>query len=403
MFRFGISEYIRNWWFNLCIILIMIVMMLISTIFISNVDEETKLYRFASKYIDADSIFALEVFNNFYGEISNEKNMLISQTFFGNQGDNTDTIRASVYPEEVMKAVKPRLNSGTYPNKVNKDDNTVVALISKNPYGIGAGDIFEYYIYYKEDETIKVNVYVAGVISEGQRMYVDLRQIDSNMTYEDFFLLYNYEQEEEVRLIIPEEEARKINNIDQASVFYNIIINPDDKVTEEEKENIKSKISNYEKDVLKSTPSNSLYPKAADIKSRSDKKYKGEILKYIPLTVIVLVLFIISIVGIVTIKTIRSIRYFGIMYICGMNYTKAQLMTILEMAFNSLFAMLTVTNLLMLQSKWGLFGEINFNIGRLQIVFMICVCVIVVAWSGQTTRKILKENTPIDIIKNVAR
>lgn len=83
MFRFGISEYIRNWWFNLCVILIMVVMMLISTIFISNIDEQTKIHRLASKYIDTDSIFVANVFDDFYKEISMEKNMLISQTFLG--------------------------------------------------------------------------------------------------------------------------------------------------------------------------------------------------------------------------------------------------------------------------------------------------------------------------------
>ena len=66
MFRFGISEYIRNWWFNLCVVLIMVVMMLISTIFISNIEEETKIYRLANKYIDEDSIFALEIFSDFF-------------------------------------------------------------------------------------------------------------------------------------------------------------------------------------------------------------------------------------------------------------------------------------------------------------------------------------------------
>lgn len=187
MFRFGISEYIRNWWFNLCVILIMVVMMLISTIFISNIDEQTKIHRLASKYIDTDSIFVANVFDDFYKEISKEKNMLISQTFFGNQGDNTGTIRASVYSKEVMEGIKPRLDSGTYPSKVKKDNDTVVALISNNPYGIKAGDTFEYNISYKEDEKIKVNIYVAGVISDGQRLYTDLGHIDSNMTFEDFF------------------------------------------------------------------------------------------------------------------------------------------------------------------------------------------------------------------------
>ena len=197
MFRFGISEYIRNWWFNLCVVLIMVVMMLISTIFISNIEEETKIYRLANKYIDEDSIFALEIFSDFYKEISMEENMLTSQTFLGYQSDNTDTIRASVYSKEVMKAIKPRLDSGTYPSKVKKDENTIVALISNNPYGIEAGDIFEYNIYYTDDENIKVNVYVAGVISDGQRLYTDLGSMNSNMTFEDFFQIYSYEQEEE--------------------------------------------------------------------------------------------------------------------------------------------------------------------------------------------------------------
>ena len=401
MFRFGISEYIRNWWFNLCVVLIMVVMMLISTIFISNIEEETKIYRLANKYIDEDSIFALEIFSDFYKEISMEENMLTSQTFFGYQSDNTDTIRASVYSKEVMKAIKPRLDSGTYPSKVKKDENTIVALISNNPYGIEAGDIFEYNIYYTDDENIKVNVYVAGVISDGQRLYTDIGSMNSNMTFEDFFQLYSYEQEEEVRLIIPEEEVEKIKDIEAASLFYNIIINPDNTMSDEGKRNIKAKISNYEKEVLQSIPSDSLYPDAEDIVYRSNEKYKGTLLKYVPLTVIVLVLFLISITGIVTIKTVRSIRYFGIMYICGMNYTKAQFMTILEMTFNSVLAFAFTTNLLALQKEFKLVGEINCNIGMLQMLFMLSVCTIIVLWSGQTTKNVLKGNTPIEIIKNM--
>lgn len=118
-------------------------------------------------------------------------------------------------------------------------------------------------------------------------------------------------------------------------------------------------------------------------------------------TVIVLVLFLISITGIVTIKTVRSIRYFGIMYICGMNYTKAQFMTILEMTFNSVLAFAFTTNLLALQKQFKLVGKINCNIGMLQMLFMLSVCIIIVLWSGQTTKNVLKGNTPIEIIKNM--
>ena len=164
---------------------------------------------------------------------------------------------------------------------------------------------------------------------------------------------------------------------------------------------IAQEISNYEKEVLQSIPSDSLYPDAEDIVYRSNEKYKGTLLKYVPLTVIVLVLFLISITGIVTIKTVRSIRYFGIMYICGMNYTKAQFMTILEMTFNSVLAFAFTTNLLALQKQFKLVGKINCNIGMLQMLFMLSVCIIIVLWSGQTTKNVLKGNTPIEIIKNM--
>lgn len=89
------------------------------------------------------------------------------------------------------------------------------------------------------------------------------------------------------------------------------------------------------------------------------------------------------------------------MYICGMNYTKAQFMTILEMTFNSVLAFAFTTNLLALQKKFKLVGKINCNIGMLQMLFMLSVCIIIVLWSGQTTKNVLKGNTPIEIIKNM--
>lgn len=89
------------------------------------------------------------------------------------------------------------------------------------------------------------------------------------------------------------------------------------------------------------------------------------------------------------------------MYICGMNYTKAQFMTILEMTFNSVLAFAFTTNLLALQNQFKLVGEINCNIGMLQMLFMLSVCIIIVLWSGQTTKNVLKGNTPIEIIKNM--
>ena len=56
MTKFGISEYIRNFWFNLCSILLLIVMMILTTGMISNIDEKAGMYKIARKYMDYDSM-----------------------------------------------------------------------------------------------------------------------------------------------------------------------------------------------------------------------------------------------------------------------------------------------------------------------------------------------------------
>ena len=61
MTKFGISEYIRNFWFNLCSILLLIVMMILTTGMISNIDEKAGMYKIARKYMDYDSMYLAAV------------------------------------------------------------------------------------------------------------------------------------------------------------------------------------------------------------------------------------------------------------------------------------------------------------------------------------------------------
>lgn len=63
MTKFGISEYIRNFWFNLCSILLLIVMMILTTGMISNIDEKAGMYKIARKYMDYDSMYLAAVEN----------------------------------------------------------------------------------------------------------------------------------------------------------------------------------------------------------------------------------------------------------------------------------------------------------------------------------------------------
>ena len=396
MIRFGIYEYIRNFWFNLCVVIIMLVMMIITTVMVSNIDEQTRVYRIAEKYLDDDSMFVTNTFGDFIEELDVDGKVLVAQGFLGIVGPEED-ISANVYTEEVIKYLSPRLDSGVYPNSSQTDENTISVLMSHNPYGIEVGDTFTYNIF-GDDEYISVKVYVAGIISDGQNLYTEIRHIFSSMTYEDFFPVYSYEQTGDVRIIVPESEMKKIPEVKKILLDHNIIINPDDDLSDVEKNAIWNEIKKYEKEI--ELDITGTYPDAADLTDRNETIYISIVLKYIPLSVVIILLFSICIIGFVTIKTIKSTRYYGIMYSYGMQYNTAQLMTGLEMGFNCIVAFLATISLITLQNTFDIVGKINCKLDITELMLMLCICTVIVISSVLTARSVLKEHTPVEILKD---
>ena len=400
MIRFGMYEYVRNIWFHLCIVFIMIIMMVITTVFLSNVDRQTRLYRLTEDYLDENSIFISFADAKLLEELKQVDKVLVAQTVSGYVEQNSEEkiISTAVYSEEVMKYIKPRLSSGVHLKKVDVDEDTVAVLISENPYGIGEGDTFVYNIYSGE-EILSLKVYVAGIISEGQKIYDGKTEIKKSMVYEDFFTTYSYQQTGEVVMITTEQEMSKIGDIKKSSVYRNCIVTLEDGVTEESREENIEKISKFETGLFGFASVN-VYPEAKDLVYRSKSMLKGELLKYIPLSVIVFVLLSICIMGMVTIKTARSTRYYGILYACGMEYRVAQLMTGLEMGMNCLIAVIFTVSLLKIQNNLKLMGEINCSLELPELMAMVLICAVLILWSVFTARGILKENTPVEILKD---
>lgn len=403
MIKFGVNEYIRNFWFHLCVIVILLVMLTTVTIFVSNLDEQTKLYHLAEKYMDDDSIFVNMSWWDFYEEFQIEGDMIFAQTFWGEaekeDGSHTGLMTAIVYPKDVMRYLKPRLETGVYPNQAHVEENVVSVLISHNPYGITSGDSFIYYYMDSDGGSTAIRMYAAGLINEGQRVYSGDGVISNYMSYEDFFPVYSYEQTEDVLLIIPEDEMEKFKGSKPDSIFFNGIINPKNNLSGEERKKIYQTIYEYEQNVLNNVTV-SIYPEAENVAAKSRTLYHSNISKYVPLSIIIIILFSICITGIVTIKTVKSVRYYGIMYVCGMRAITAQRMAAVEMGINTIGASLLTTSLLTIQEKLKLVGEINCMLNMPEFLFMGGICLLLVLSTVWTTGNILKEYTPIQILKN---
>lgn len=390
MIRFQIKEYMKNIRFNIAFVFIIFFMMCSSIILISNVDEQTKLYKVTNEYINKNNVF-IDFSDAMFIDSLNEKDMiLVSQNVVGEFGpDKQATV--TVYQKELIEKYPIKLDLGR--NLNCKDNDIIEAVISYNPYGINVGDTIDFFVY-GENET-KVKIKIVGVLSEGQRLFTELSGIKKDMIYEDFFPVYSYEQTGEARLFISEFDKDKIPNVDDLSIFRNGIVNP---YSDEEKQLIHEKLVKYEKENF-GIVMTEVYPTGEEIYERSLIAYKNIVMKYIPLTLFIIILFTVCIIGIVMVKVSMDIKYYGILSLCGMSKRKLVLGALVEMLINNLLACILAVNLCIVQNEFEIIGKINCNIERMEELLVVAIGIVITLITGLETMGILKKNSIIKIMK----
>ena len=400
MFRLGVSEYIRNTWYNIVVILIMVAMMCMTVIFVSNVDRQTRLYRLTSEYIDGNSIFLNYSTEEDWNVLNKVEKIMSSQTTTAwiNNIDNS-RFKLLVYSDDFMKFLSPRLDEGQFPYKKKLDEDVIPVVISHNHFGISKGDIISIKVFTNSEDAININVYIAGILSDGQSVASLSGNVLEDMNYEDFFEIYNYEQTGEVIMITTKEELYKISN--NIMLFnYNSIVKFEENITQEEREANINAVKQYERERFK-VSSVDAYPETDTIIKWNKEIFNSILIKNIPLTVAIFILVLTCIAGIVSIKTYRSARYFGILYICGMHYKKAAVITGVEMLTNCGIALMLTMSILKIQSKLKIFGTINCDINIITVLILIVIISITVVFSMVMARRCLKENTAVEILRNI--
>ena len=403
MFKLGMKEYIRNCWYNIVTVFILVVMIVAISIFMSNIEKKTVMYRLVDEYMDENSVVVQLAFEDITYKLHKvDKSMFTREmnVALTEEGKFDGQKEMVIYSDSQMNYLSPRLDEGVLPDKVDKGANVISVAISENPFGLKAGDTTTMRVINRDDTESIVNVYIAGVISEGQKVpYMSLNEQNvTYVSYENFFETYSYEQTDTVIIVIPEKELVKFPK----DVFLNYklgIINFEDDITDEEFEENLNIIREYEGQIHKFALVDS-YPKASEIMKLSDELMNMELKKYISFTIAVFVLLLTCIVGIVSIKAYGNIKYYAVLHILGMNYKNGVALVALEMLFNCGLAVFIGKVIINLQQKYKIVGEINCYPGSLTWVILVGMLGVVVGFSMMRVRRILKENTVVGLLKD---
>ena len=135
---------------------------------------------------------------------------------------------------------------------------------------------------------------------------------------------------------------------------------------------------------------------------KQQEEMRALMIKYVPLTVAVFVLIGACIVCMVSIKNANSMRYYATLYICGMPYKKAVVMSGVEMFVNCIMAVFLTVSFVILQSKLFLVGEINCELDMMQAVIIAGISLVIVFSTMILTANTLRERSAMDVLRDTA-
>lgn len=398
MFRLGIKEYFRNFWFNFFTVVILAVMIISSTILISTLTIQTKTYRYAKGYIGKNGEFISFAKEKYINELKDvDKIMAISEISIECFDNIHSVLSTSIYNERMQKYMKPILSEGRWVEESN-DSGVLHGVISDNPYGIKTGDTINAAIVTPDGEK-NIKIHICGKIMEGQKLCVTGGKLNTDMSINDLFTVYSYEQLQVVKLITTQSQIKN-SGIKPDIGYSNVIV--------KYKDNISKDSMYYNQDVVMENglDASNGYDLAFDkevslkrMKKLSDREEKNIYAKYIPLISVDFILICLCIMGMSAVKTARSSKYYGKLFICGMKWSGGTVLTIIEMSINSVLAMILGIVMLIIHNEYMLFGKIFANISFIQVIIMMCMCILTIIASAIMAANVMRDNTPIDILR----
>lgn len=397
------GKYVRNIWFNVVSVLIITVTIMMSTIYISNITAQTKLYRLVSPYLNENSIFMEIPESEFDINSLTKLEKTLMTKCLACHSNEMDVRKCHVYNSEVMSVMPPRLSDGRQIGTVDMNDDRIEVLISDNVKSYGVGDEITIKYPYVDLETmieseIDIKCEIVGVIAEGQKLFINSGEGDKDVSikgYEDLYLTYSYEQIGSIIMITTEEQLSKLD-LELYYLCHNAIFKFEEDITKEERAANQLKVTKYETDRGRSATN----LQASLLTEKMEADHRNIILKYVPLTIGMIILVTVCVVGIISIKNAKSMRYYSTLYICGMNSTKAVILCGRDMLINCIIATALGITLMTVQNKMEIIDTINCEIGALQVLTIIVLSVIMILMSMSVTNTVMKERSPMDILKD---
>lgn len=394
MFRLVIRGYLRNVWFHIFSVLLITLMMVSSVILFSTLDKQTRVYRMLKPYMGQKGFVLPVVLDEMLDDIQGcEKVFILKYIPMKNMVLN-------IYQPRVEKYLKPTLSEGEWVDEAGKKREMLCAVISKNEAGIKTGDYLTVEVSDQDGKKIEKQIYICGVISEGQKVQIhDMVHMNQDTILNDFFTTYRYDQAGKMMLITNEKETEKLGkNI----LRYNGwgILKFDEDLTEEEFEENQKKLQNIQNEKIINHNIGDPTFNLGFISKRTKKEARSLYATYFPLIGVCFMLVCLAVIGINAVKTSMNIKYYAKMFLCGMNLHHARCFIFFEMLISCTVSYGLCFVMVSILKRYPLFGRFYAEMNPTQNITIVMMCAALTLISVVMSDRILKENPLAAILRS---
>lgn len=293
-------------------------------------------------------------------------------SIFKDADENEIELESIAYDKELLEAYTPELSEGRW---LRDNDDVIEAVVSYNAYGLKVGDSLKVYDTYMLQPEAAMTVKIVGVLEDGARItgFPEF-SMNSMEDYEDIYSdvysdEYDYEPGGGKKPII----LMGIDNINKCMAAYDnhslerqmgglcFVKYSDDITTEEIIENER---------LLGTYATYNAKEDLSVVRENSIENIKKRIFAILPIFICVFVLTIISATVSCAISIKKQMRDFTIYGICGMNWNKSALISVIDCIYIAVIGMILCICVVCLNKKFLWFDKTMVDLGMWQAASM---------------------------------
>ena len=281
---------------------------------------------------------------------------------------------------------QPELSSGNWFDLNDSYCGLVPAVVSQNDLGLQIGDIISMPCF---SEAGKVDIIIIGILREGARI-LDIKGADGeDISYDNLYMSYYYEIEEEPLFIMPQSRLEDHGVLVQ--VDGPVILTYNENVPEETRKHNDLMIKNMV--VLSSI-------NGEDLRKNSIKYIFSQMYTLFPILASVFILTIVSAVSVNAITTKRQLRSYAIYCICGLEWRRCTLINFVSAVITATASMSLGIIILLIADKVGLLANTTIKPDLICIAVCFLTALVYSVISVILPAKIINSSTPNQILKS---